>query len=79
MRKFFVKICKCNTSVHYEAINNEIVVSFEQPAENQLNQVVFSNGIIIEQNGFSDEDVAYYKRFYKNNIEHIQDLAKEDM
>lgn len=79
MRKFFVKICKCNTCVYYEAINEEIVVSFEQPTGNQLNQVLFSNGIIISQNGFSAEDIAYYKIFYKNNIGHIRDLAKEDM
>ena len=77
MRKFFVKICKSNTSVFYEKSNGGILVSFEQP---KGNRVVFdNNGVAIEQNGFDNEEVESCKKFYKNNFGHIQELAEQNI
>ena len=80
MRKFFVKICKSNTSVFYEKSNSGILVSFEQPKGNQINRLVFDNGgVVLEKNGFDNEEFEYCKKFYMNNFGHIQELAEQNI
>lgn len=80
MRKFFVKICKSNTSVFYEKSNSGILVSFEQPKGNQVNRLVFDNGgVVLEKNGFDNEGFEYCKKFYMNNFGHIQELAEQNI
>ena len=79
MKKFFVRVCKNNISVYYERINDELMVCFEQPTENQMNVLIFSNSVIIKQIGFTNDEVDFCRRFYNNNIGHIQELISQNI
>ena len=80
MKRFFVKICKSNTSVYYELSGRYAKVYFEQSIKNKINKLVLDyEGKILEQDGFDNSEVAYYQLFLKRNIGHIQELIEQNI
>ena len=80
MKRFFVKICKSNTYVYYELSGETIKVYFEQPIRNRINKLILDcKGIILEQDGFNNSEVANYQLFLKRNIGHIQELIEQNI
>lgn len=81
MRKHYITLCQHdNTEVTYSKTSSGIQVTFEKVDIDGLEHTLVLNqeGQILSQNGFDDNEVAYFIDFLSRNIEVILEFANDE-